>query len=179
MDVINGRLLENTLYEVVKSGWSGSSNAFFNTQTFRDVGGCDERVFVQDWAMPLRLAQREKIVFIDPLICVGPIDAENRVSDNSPQMLHDLSATHLKFLMDNPELPQNIKSLMGQRAAGRAWKWAHRKNDHGLNSPYFWRYAITKLKLPFNAKKMIEKSLNSFQENHSVRLPTPLFRNTS
>ncbi len=173
---IQARYLENTLYEVVRHGWSGSSNAFFNTQSFREAGGCDERVFVQDWALPLRLAQREKIIFIQPLVCVGPLVAEDRMMDNFPQMIHDLSATHLGFLKDNPNLPRKIKWLMYERAVGRAWKWAHRKNGHGLVSPYFWRYVLAKLRFPVNEVKMIEQSLEAFRERHEVRLPKPRSR---
>jgi glycosyltransferase involved in cell wall biosynthesis len=165
------RLLEDALSEVVEKGWSGSSNAFFSAQAFRDVGGCDERVFIQDVSPSLRLSPLNRTVFIKTLVCFGPDDLSKRMMGSNHQMLHDLTATQYWYLRDHPALPERLKAIIYRRAVGRAWKWARRENGDSVLSAHFRRYAAARLGLPTDRLRAIGKSLEAFRERHAVRVP--------
>ncbi len=165
------RLMPDTLYTVLKEGTAGSSHVMVRTDAFRDVGGCDERVFVQDWSLPLRLAKKYAIALFNAVICHAPHDAHGRIMDNHVQMIHDLSATQYYFLKDNPSLDDRYKKLILKRLTGRAWKWAKRQNNASLLSPYFLnalrgRYALTR-----DPITLLKKSLEAFYVNNNIRCP--------
>jgi hypothetical protein len=87
--------------------------------------GSDLRVFVQDYALELRLAAHGPAARLDiPLVRIGRHPGQ--LSGNEAQVLHDVNAALLHFLAERPGLPGRLRRYALRRAAGRAWGWAGR-----------------------------------------------------
>jgi len=60
----------------MRSIWFTPSNLLVRREALRLSGGCDERVFVQDYSLALRLARRCRFGVSDTLIVAAPDPAE-------------------------------------------------------------------------------------------------------
>ncbi|WP_417841928.1 glycosyltransferase [Terasakiella sp.] len=138
-------ILEDPLSEFFKVGMGGSTSTMIRTRAFKDVGGCDERVFVQDFSLPLRLSKKHRMACTDLLVVFGPENADGRILDAQATVIHDLSATMYYFLMDNPDISADLQRLAFKRCAGRAWKWAKRKQGKSIFSRAFYLYLLSRL----------------------------------
>lgn len=67
------------LTHFVKYGMAGSTNVLCRTSVFREVGGADPELFVQDMSMPLRFAKNHRIGTVDVMAVMGPKDVEGRI----------------------------------------------------------------------------------------------------
>jgi glycosyltransferase involved in cell wall biosynthesis len=129
------RLLPDPLGALLRAIWFTPSNLLVRRGALETSGGCDERVFVQDYTLALRLAQRCRFGLTDTSIVAAPDPVEvaaNRVSANKAQILHDLNLALLLFIEDSPELPARYRRLAWRRIAGRSWKWARREAGRPL-----------------------------------------------
>jgi hypothetical protein len=163
-------VLEDTLYEVIRRGHAGGSTYILDTALLRRVGGCDERVFVQDQSIPQRMACVTKIGFIDHLICMGPRDEPTRLMKYPVQQMHDQSLTALYTLRDNPRLPRRIRHLVQRQMTGRAWKWASRHDGATIFSRYFWLFLQAHLPGIVLDDATLESTLHAFRCRNAVRL---------
>ena len=101
---------------VVRMGW------LVETALFRAVGGCDERVFIQDESLPLRLALRaERLARVGDVIAHAPPAAFHLSSDRRQQH-HDRFFAHYNLLRDHPELPLALRRKLVGRCLSAAWK---------------------------------------------------------
>jgi glycosyltransferase involved in cell wall biosynthesis len=124
------RLLPNPLGALIRGIWFTPSNLLVRREATRRSGGCDERVFVQDYSLALRLSRRYRFGITDTPIVAAPDPTEiaaDRLSANKAQILHDLNLAILLFIEDNPDLPAHYRRLAWRRVAGRSWKWARRE----------------------------------------------------
>ncbi|MBV8132078.1 MAG: glycosyltransferase family 2 protein [Alphaproteobacteria bacterium] len=124
------RLLPDPLGALLRAIWFTPSNLLIRREALQRSGGCDERVFVQDYTMALRLARSCRFGITDTPIVAAPEWTEiaaDRVSANKAQILHDLNLALLLFIEDNPDLPAHYRRTAWRRIAGRSWKWARRE----------------------------------------------------
>jgi glycosyltransferase involved in cell wall biosynthesis len=124
------RLLPDPLGALLRAIWFTPSNLLVRREALQRSGGCDERVFVQDYTLALRLARRCRFGITDTPIVAAPDPAKtipDRLSANKAQILHDLNLALLLFIEDNPDLPAHYRRLAWRRVAGRSWKWARRE----------------------------------------------------
>ena len=124
------RLLPDPLGALIRGIWFTPSNLLVRREALQRSGGCDERVFVQDYTLALRLARRCRFGVSDTPIVAAPDPAEiaaDRLSTNKAQILHDLNLALLLFIEENPDLPAHCRGTAWRRAAGRSWKWARRE----------------------------------------------------
>jgi hypothetical protein len=129
------RLLPDPLGALIRGIWFTPSNLLVRREALRQSGGCDERVFVQDYTLALRLARRCRFGVSDTPIVAAPDPAEiaaDRVSANKAQILHDLNLALLLFINENPGLPAHYRRIAWRRVAGRSWKWARREAGRPL-----------------------------------------------
>jgi hypothetical protein len=66
------RLLSDRLGALMRSIWFTPSNLLVRREVLRLSGGCDERVFVQDYSLALRLARRWRFGVSDAVIVAAP-----------------------------------------------------------------------------------------------------------
>jgi glycosyltransferase involved in cell wall biosynthesis len=166
-------VLEDTLFEVVRRGHAGGSTFILDTVTFKRVGGCDERVFVQDQSIPQRIAKVAPIGIVDHLICMGPRDDPERLMKYPAQVQHDQSLAALYTLRDNPDLPWRIRRLVQKQVTGRAWKHAARQDGATLLSPFFWLFLAARLPLVRLGDEALATTLDAFRRRNAIRLMAP------
>ncbi len=177
---IEVRPLEDTLYTVLRIGHAGGSTYILDTALFKAVGGCDERVFVQDQSIPQRMAWVTKIGVVDHLICMGPADEPGRLMKYPVQQQHDQSLTALWTLRDHPDLAPRIRRLVQKQMTGRAWKYAARHDGASMASRYFWLFLAARLPFVWLGDGALESTLEAFRRTNPVRLmPTSCAKNAA
>jgi glycosyltransferase involved in cell wall biosynthesis len=117
--------------------------------TFLAAGGCDERVFIQDESLGLRLARVSKrFVLLDsPVIFIPEIEGE--LSRNVSQLNHDRYLASYHMICEFPELDKLTRRLLYRRCVSSYWK--QQRLMHGsarlLMDPIFRRYVESKWRL--------------------------------
>lgn len=104
--------------------------------TFLKAGGCDERVFVQDESLALRLARVSKrfVLLKTPILLIPKLEGE--LSRNVSQCNHDRFLAQRNLLMDFPDLPEDIRRKLYRKCISAVWKQHQR--DYG------WKAYFTK-----------------------------------
>ncbi|MDV7338154.1 glycosyltransferase [Terasakiella sp. A23] len=166
------RMVQDPFKDFIRNGMGGSTSTMIRTQMFKEMGGCDETIFVQDFSIPLRVSYRGRMGLTDLLAVFGPREAEGRVLDASATVIHDLSATIQHFLRDNPDVPVKLQRLAFKRCAGRAWKWAKREQGKSMFCRDFFYYALSQLPIWYQTAPLIEKTLHTW-DSEDVRRPKP------
>jgi len=128
-----------------------------------EVGGCDERLFTQDFSLLLRLAWREPPAALETVVSASPDLAGSRVSGNQRLMLKEINQAMLYFLRETPGLSYGVRHKAVERAFGRAWKWRRRKLGASLASRWFWLYALAKLGLTPLVAPYLPQTLDAFE----------------
>lgn len=161
------RLLDDPLARLVRNIGFTPSHMLIRRDALAASGGCDERVFVQDYALSLRLAACCRFAVSDTVVTAAPNAAADpaRLSQNKAQILHDLSLALLLFLNDRPDLPAHLRHRAQRRVAARTWKWARREAGRPLLS----RELLLCLRTALGMKKAAWKSLDIFAASGSVR----------
>jgi glycosyltransferase involved in cell wall biosynthesis len=161
------RLLADPLAALVRSIWFTPSNMLIRRDVLAASGGCDERVFVQDYTLALRLAAFCRFGLSDSVVAATPeAGDEQRLSTNKAQILHDLNLAMLLFLDDRPDLPARYRRLACRRMAGRAWKWARREAGRPLLSRELcWTLAA---QLPWGGREPCRRLLGAFAAGGAV-----------
>ncbi len=125
--------------EVIRHGVSGTSPTLFRTKIVQDAGGCDSHVFVEDFALALRVARLARIARFEHVVTWGPAADETRIMvGQGHQAHHDFALALVNFFQAHPDLATRYGELACLRAAGRAWKYARRAAGLGWRSPYPW-----------------------------------------
>jgi len=120
-------------------------NSLFNptqflarTEAVRAVGGCDEAiVFSQEYSLTLRLAAKWDFLKLDAAVAYLPAAAPGRLSDNQAKQLKRVTVACASFLRGHPEVARPLARFACRRAAGRAWKFAHRQLGAGPASRWY------------------------------------------
>lgn len=166
-------VLEDALFEVIRRGHAGGSTYILDTAIFKRVGGCDERVFVQDQSIPQRIAKVARIGIVDHLICMGPRDDPDRLMKYPVQQQHDQSLTALYTLRDDPDLAWRIRRLVQKQVTGRAWKYAARHDGATWLSPFFWLFLAARLPGVRLSDDALAATLDAFRRRNAIRLMAP------
>jgi glycosyltransferase involved in cell wall biosynthesis len=144
----------------------GPSNSLFLAAAARSVGGCDTRVFMQDYSLVLRLATQGAFVALAMPIALCPAAAEGRINDGGPQVLHDVNLSVAYFLNEHA-VPANLARRAIQRATLRAYRWARRREGAGFFSYWAWLRLLAELPTP--PSDLIRKSCDAFTLSRPVR----------
>jgi len=111
---------------------------------FIAAAGCDEKVFVQDESLPLRLSAQAKCLLDTDMILTMVPDVGSHISQNTLQLNHDRFLVYLNFLEAHPELPREIRVKLYRKCVS-ALKKAHRDGAPLPVIPLFARYVMGKL----------------------------------
>jgi glycosyltransferase involved in cell wall biosynthesis len=151
------------LGEAIRRGISGTTQTLYRTDVVRAVGGCDARIFAEDYSLALRVAQRFPIALVDAVLAFGPADEPDRIMvGRKHQTFHDYNLALLNLLADNPDLAKSHRRLAFRRAAGRAWHWARREGGAGWTSKFAWLNWLSYLPLPIEHERCIRATLDAF-----------------
>ena len=101
--------------------------------------------------------------------CLPEQDPARRSNRNHGQVLHDVNLAFYWVLGEHDAVPRDIKRRAFHRAAGRAWKWAHRHGGQSLLSRYFLLNLMSYLPLPGGHQRLIGATLGAFHLSSPIR----------
>jgi glycosyltransferase involved in cell wall biosynthesis len=127
-----------------------------------EVGGCDERLFIQDFSLLLRLSWRERPVMVNRAVNATSDLPGSRVTDNQRLILKETNQAMVYFLAETAGLPFAVRRRAAERAFGRAWKWQRRKLGASIASRWFWLYALAKVAPPSLAAPFLASTVDAF-----------------
>jgi len=169
----SGRIerLDDMLRRSLQRAQTNPSAWLARAEAVRASGGCDERVFIQDYSIELRLAARDCFTLLHERIAMGPSAAADRLNDNQAQILHDMNAALANFITERPDLPRDLRRLAFCRAAARAWAWARRHGGKGFRSREFALLCGARLGLLQTTPENLHATCTAFAETNSIRIP--------
>ncbi|MBD23375.1 MAG: hypothetical protein CL572_06940 [Alphaproteobacteria bacterium] len=146
---LNLRILKNPLKKTILSNYSGTSPNLYCNKTIKKSGGCNLKLFIEDFSLVLGIAKYGSFSFIDNVTSCGPSEDPNRIMmGQKTQLIHDFNAALYYFFMKNNSVPNHIKMLACKKVIGRTEKWARRLKNQSI----FNKMNFLKLKLLFGNK---------------------------
>jgi hypothetical protein len=159
----NAMRQENLYAACLKNVPCNLSPLLIHRALYWEAGGCDERLFTQDYSLLLRLTWRSWVAEVMAPLVASPVEAPGRVSDNQCRMLRDTNHAMLLFLSETPGLPWHDRRRGTERAFGRAWKWQRRRiGAPTLRSRWFWLYALAQIAPPDLLRPLLPSTLAAF-----------------
>lgn len=153
MDIANEKMSEDFAYKynedamkAVLGGHFTRMGQLIKRSVLQNAGGADERVFIQDESIPLRVARLAKgAVKIDANVVLVPKETNN-LSKNTNQLDNDRFFANYYMLKDfHNELDKLVVAKIYEKAVSSNWKYV-KKN---IKMPYFtedfWKYLLTKV----------------------------------
>jgi glycosyltransferase involved in cell wall biosynthesis len=140
----NGQInvIENSLKRTLKFFPIGSS--LIETHLLNQVGGADERVFIQDYSLALRLSLVTNFATINKVVAHDIDRGQQRLSSNKLAENRDTALARYYFVKDHPSIDHQLKLYGLSAHMSKSWSW-YRKNNHlPYFSKYFWRYIVTR-----------------------------------
>ncbi|WP_341895303.1 glycosyltransferase family 2 protein [Ferrovibrio terrae] len=155
------------------------------TALFRASGGCDERIFIQDESLPLRLATKaRRLVDFRGGMTMAP-QAASHLSADKRQQHHDRFFAYYNLLADQPGLPSQERQMIAATCASIAWKAVRRSGlplaQFAALSAYLQGKAglavsadfLKRAATAFRALPDIRRTAPSIQLPHSASAPPP------
>ena len=146
----------------------GPSACLLRADTVRRAGGCDERVFIQDYSLFLRLAAAGAFVRVAAAAALQPEAAPGRLNDGGPQVLHDLNLALYHFLSEHRVASAQARASV-RRGIARAWHWARRREGRGFCNPMLWPL-LRAAAVPCVQLGLLRQSCTAFTLSRPVRL---------
>lgn len=138
---------------------------------FIAAGGCDERVFIQDESLPLRLAAHAKrfLTLEAPVLFVPKIDGA--LSGNKSQLNHDRFLANRNMLLAGADnISEKSRRLLYRRCVSAAWKQCRQRNRILSHfSSMFVLYCMNRTKLRSVDLNTLKKLSAFFAKLEGVR----------
>lgn len=163
-------VIDHPLKEFILKGMAGSTSTMVRTSVFKEMGGADAEVFVQDVSIPLRVSKKGRMGRTDLLAVIGPREVDGRMMGAHATMVYTMSANMYHFLRDNIDVPTKLQRLAFKRCAGRAWKWAKREQGKSFWSRDFYLYVIAQLPIWYRTAGWVKETLHTW-DNEEIRHP--------
>lgn len=136
---------------------------------FRAAAGCDERIFIQDEALPLRLAAKaRRMIDLQAGVTYAP-RASYRLSADKRQQHHDRFFAYYHALKDNPQLNAAQRRRMIGTCLSVAWKSARNDELPGNRFAAFRSYLASKLGWPQISDAALEPFASAFRSMGGIR----------
>lgn len=139
------------------------------TEVLQKAGGADERVFIQDESIPLRAALHARgIVKIHDNVVLVPKELGN-FSGNKVQLDNDRFMAYCYMLLDNPQLPADIRKMLYARALSAYWKFVKKTSRLPYLKAVFFKYLISKVNPRLPDIQYLKKMQKIFLKLPNVR----------
>jgi glycosyltransferase involved in cell wall biosynthesis len=140
------KFFKDHIKEAIKSHiCAGASNSLVRTDLLKKVGGCNERIFTQDYPLTLKLAKETNFIYVDLVTDCNLSLVNHRISSNKNQETYDITLAKYLFLLDNKDLDYSDKKFLLKKATGRAWLWERRNNGKLCSSKYFLPFIFSRI----------------------------------
>ena len=143
------------------------SQSMVRAETVRRLGGCDERVLVQDYSLFLRLATSGPFVRLAAPVSLAPAGL-GHLGDSQQQALHDINLALFYFLSEH-RVPRRLAAAAVRRGLKRAWRWAHRRERVPALDRSFWLMLKGYLSFPRIPLALLQQSCAEFSASRPVR----------
>jgi glycosyltransferase involved in cell wall biosynthesis len=147
---------------------------------FLEAGGADERVFVQDESLPLRLAALSKrfidwqaIVTVMPNLRGEGSRPGNRVSNDKAQLHHDAFFAFANALDATGQTHPDVAPKLYAKAVSAYWKYGKRQSRPSFLHPGFWRYLQAKCMSPSPNTEVLDWMASELLSLPNLRRPKP------
>lgn len=151
---------------IVRMGYLVSKNLWMLS------GGADEKVFIQDMSLPLRLAANAKsLVYLNSVIYYLRKISDTNLSNNTDQQHHDRYITYLNFLNTYKKKISklNLDSYVHSKLISSIWKIKRDNHQFPIFSMNFLLYFANKVfKYRLNSKQT-SKWLKFFENIENIR----------
>ena len=166
---------ENALYGVLHGRFTRMGQ-LIKTDVLKKAKGADERVFIQDESIPLRVAiHAHGIVKMSANVVLVPKEIGN-FSGNKLQLDNDRFLAYCYCLQDNEQLPDFAKRLMYKRAVSAYWKFERKTKRFPWLSKAFAVYLLNKISPQRPNMNYLKKMQDDFLKLPNVRrVVHPLF----
>ncbi len=161
----NLKKIDSPLLDTIKSSFSGTSPNLYCNKTIKKSGGCNTKIFVEDFSLVLGISTLGNFCFIDNVTSYGPKNDKNRIMEGSKtQLIHDYNAALFHFISKKNNISNKIKKIACKKALGRAEKWGRRlKKKNSFNRMNWLKF---RLFLGYdNFSEIIKSSCLYFYEN--------------
>lgn len=130
---------------------------------FMEAGGFDERIFIQDESLPLRLSfHARKMALSDTVVNLVP-KTDSNLSDNKSQLNHDRFLANYYLLADHRnELSDHAQRQLFARCVSAGWKQARTAQRWPYLRDIFWYYLLVKLTKPLPKWRVLDVLFNRF-----------------
>ncbi len=139
----NFRLIKNPLAATIASSFSGTTPNLYCNKAIQKFGGCNEKLFVEDFSLVLNLARFGSFCFVDNVTSFGPKNDEDRIMiSKRTQLIHDYNAALYYFIKKN-KLEEILLKIACKKSIGRSEKWYRReKRKTKFNRMSFLRVCL-------------------------------------
>jgi hypothetical protein len=165
------RLSEHPLQMVLEGGFVRMA-LMCRRSLFLEAGGADERIFVQDESLPLRLAAKAKRMIAwqaDVIAMPQAIDGAEKVSRNKSQLHHDAFLAYRNALDDFGKDHPDLAPAFFAKAVSAYWKHARRRPGPAFLKSAFWRYLQVKTGKPRPRPEVLAWMQSEFEKLGDIR----------
>lgn len=167
-------LFTNPLLSIL-SGKFVRINLITTKEIFIKSGGCEEKIFIQDESLPLRLALvAKKFVYINDNIVLTPFannhsNESDKLSANSLQENHDRFFAYFYSKDLIIDFDKNTRQIFYQRMVSSFWKSIRLSNKKLIKIQVFIFYLIIKIFKLIPSSKQISKMQNFLTNQPNIR----------
>ncbi len=140
----NLRVLNKPLLKTIKSCFSGTTPNLYCNKSIKKSGGCEKKIFVEDFSLTLGLSNLGNFCFIDNITSYGPRNDKMRIMiGKKDQLIHDYNAALYYFFKKNPKINEKFLRIACIKSLGRSEKWYRRLlKKNKLNKMNYYRLLI-------------------------------------
>lgn len=176
LELLNMELPKDTTYQVSNDPLKEVLNGKYvrmaylvTKKLYLKANGADERIFIQDESLPLRLAYNAKrlVSLNNPAVLAAK--NINSLSDNKLQQLHDRFYAYYFAYLEFQSVTQQDKEQIYTRAISTVWK--AKKNCAGFIEKivYFVFYLRVKMFFPSDSMKKLKQHKKFIDKLQNVR----------
>lgn len=139
------------------------------TEVVKQANGADERVFIQDESLPLRVAMKARgAIKMTANVVLVPKELGN-FSGNKIQLDNDRFMAYYFAVKDNPNLPKEKLALLNLRAVSAYWKLIKKTTKLPYLNWGFAQYVKAKLCKPLPDAGVLDKMYKKFMSLPNIR----------
>ncbi len=139
------------------------------TDVVKQAGGADERVFIQDESLPLRVAMKANgAIKMTANVVLVPKELGN-FSGNKIQLDNDRFMAYYFAIKDNPKLPKDKLALLNIRTVSAYWKLIKKTAKMPYLNWGFAQYIKAKFSKPQPDMNVLDKMYKKFMSLPNIR----------
>ncbi len=140
------RVAENPLAYILQQGGFVRMGLMTTRAVYLAAGGCDERIFIQDESLPIRLcAKAGRLVDYDATVLYWIAQGDGKASSNEVQLHHDGFLAYRNAIEEIRPIPAAIKNKLSVKMVAMAWKSTRQVQKFPYLSVHFRDYLVSKL----------------------------------